>query len=519
MKRRTKNLFEDYYGSAHPATQAVPDGPKGSFGPRSALQKPAAPKVVSETEDHIEVQWTDVRTGAEYRVKERKPAGPQGDFRAYAAAENRYKSIMGLPDGGFGPSFHESRPDDPFAEDRLAPEPVASQAEIEDRIRERVAGDTKRQQAMMATRESAVFEDDWRPVHNEGQEDEAFMDPHGRIHERPANTIGPYGTERERHYEPAKTTREADHKPAAHGIYTGAERPMDRSDALEERLRQSRGLEVILTAAFRGLFGSMVADHITTRSEMSDRRHGFERPVITHILQDYGLLKPLKAADRPSGHANSDKPQKPENLDYAVGLRAIAAIPKGPEAPDLADLPGAEREALITAVGRTVLHAMTLIPAQQESDRPVPDGLQTRQLEIKKMIASALKPDILRGLVPSELIANADRRYVDSVAKARAGGSALAIVPVQRQTSEALEERPRKPGPVAGRATVGQFAEFGVSARRTVRKQLFDTEAASGEAVVPFRPISGSGAFQHSHGATRPSQVRVRRERVFEDAN
>jgi hypothetical protein len=424
-----KNLFEDYED----------DGPKRSKAPE--------PKVISETKEYVEMLVTDSRTGAQYKVKEKKPHGPQGNFSIpNNQAENRYRMIMGLP---AATPFHSERPDDPFAEDRVLPESMMSRKEVDEKVRERIMGDTRRQQFLMPSREG---------IREESEE----------IPDRPSHTFGYFGTEKDVHSLPAKLTREQSSRHESIGAFTGPQRNYVKDDPIEKRVGESRGLQVLLTAAYRGIFGTMVADHIMTRSSLSDKRPGFETPVVSTMIQDYGLMKPWKA---PDSHSQHDRPSKPENMEYAAGLRAIQAIPKGPEAPDLEDLPKAEREAIITAIGRTVLHALTSVPQQIGAGPDVETtALSQRREEIKRAIAGALKPDLLRGIVPQEYIIT-DRSKKDASAVARVGGSSRVHVGPQRIASENLEEQ--RVRPVTTRPTLGDF-NFAVSSVSRKKKVLFE---------------------------------------------
>jgi len=446
IKMPRKNLFEDYHD----------DGPK-RFTPEA--------KIVTETKDYVEMLVTDSRTGAQYKVKEKKPNGPQGNFSVPSnQAENRYRMIMGLP---AATPFHSERPDDPFAEDRLLPEAMMSRSEVDEKVRERIMSDTRRQQFLMPTRES----------HREEPQE---------IPDRPTHTFGYFGTEKDISALPAKLTREQNSAHEAIGAFTGPQKNYSRSDPIEKRLGESRGLQVLLTAAYRGLFGTLVADHIMTRSSVSDRKQGFDMPVVSHLIQDHGLMKPWTP---PETHGQKDRPSKPEAIEYAAGLRAIQAIPKGSEAPDLEDLPKAEREAIITAIGRTVLHALTSVP-QKISDGPDIETtvLSQRRDEIKKAIAGALKPDLLRGLVPQEYIVS-DRSKKDTNAIARVGGSSRAFVGPQRIASTNLEEQNvRSVSTGQARPTLGDFT-FGKQSRR--HKVLFEADERpelSGSDVRPTLP-------------------------------
>lgn len=454
-----KNLFQDYHDDV-PKTR-VPE-----------------PKVVAETKDYVEMLVTDGRTGAQYKVKERKPNGPQGNFSVPSnQAENRYRMIMGLP---AATPFHSERPDDPFAEDRVMPEAMMSQAELDEKVRERLMGDTRRQQFLMPSRES-------------------FREDTEEMPDRPTHTFGYFGTEKEVHALPSKLTREQSSNHEAIGAFTGPQKNYVRSDPIEKKLGESRGLQVLLTAAYRGLFGSMVADHIMTRSTLPDNRPGFEMPVVSHTIQDHGLMKPWTP---PETHGQKDRPTKPEAIEYAAGLRAIEAIPKGSEAPDLEDLPKAEREAIITAIGRTVLHALTSVPQKIGHGPDVEATVSSQKRdEIKKAIAGALKPDLLRGLVPQEYIIT-DRSKKDASAITRVGGSTRAHVGPQRMPSTNLEEQNVRP--VTTRPTLGDFT-FASHGRK--KKVLF----ASVDPPDSERPEVSSEvarpALPEAHGSVRSRQA------------
>ena len=134
----------------------------------------------------IQVKYSDTRTGAEYLLEERRPNGPQGDFRiSKESSDMQWRSVMGLPNNSF------DRPtENPFEEDRLKPEPIVSEHEIERLVRERESMDTKRSMAFSPTRE---------PIQMEAEDHGSYtLDFQGRIRDKPKNVVGLFGTEESR---------------------------------------------------------------------------------------------------------------------------------------------------------------------------------------------------------------------------------------------------------------------------------------------------------------------------------
>jgi hypothetical protein len=328
--------------------------------------------------------WTDKRTGAQYAVNS-KPANPaDADFSdASKLAESRYRSIMGLSES----SFHERPVDDPFEADRLGPEPMTMHHEIEERARERARFDTLKMESIRPTKEPAESD-----IVDHG---EYTVNARGQIRDKPKNTVGPFGTEEVR---PVSKTTKEDLVPVKRNTQNDrAQRNAapQRPDQLEQKVGEHRGLQKALTNAYKGLFGTTIADHIVHRSENTNKgRRDTEN--VSHIILEAGFMKPWTPPE-----AGRDKNQKPDALIEAVGQRAIATLMKGPMKSELPDLPRADREALVTALGRTILHALTLAP-ESTDDRSLGD-LKLKD-ELKSSMMNALSPDILKGLVPSEML-------------------------------------------------------------------------------------------------------------------
>lgn len=411
--------------------------------------------------EFVESLWTDKRTGAEYIVREKAPNGPQGDFRVPAAqAEARYRAAMGLPPNTSS-AFHERSEDDPFAEHRVGPERAVDKIALEASVRDRAMQDTRREQAFLPSRETP----EWAATDVEDRGDHV-VDARGRIIDKPFNTRGPYGTEDVRGpFLPSRYTSEiVSESPglakAPPKGFMGPERESVKEslqDNLDVRLEKSN-LQVLLTNVYRGLFGTNMANNIMTRSDLADRRPGFERPVISHVIIDAGLTKPWE----PPPTAVGDRPQKPEALAYAVGARAMATLLSAKVVPEVLDLPKAERDDLTVALGRTILNSMTLMPARSAAEKPLTDARSAWRLEVAQAVAKSISPDILKGLVAPEMLS--DRRVIEGPSGARVSAPATsAQMPIDRMPSES-SERPVRPL-VAARATRPMLDSFGTSRR------------------------------------------------------
>ena len=345
-------------------------------------------------DDSVETTWVDKRTGAEYRLKDSKPTGPQGDFRVPKdIAEERYRTVMGLPSVSFGPRPVEN----PFEQERLEPERAAQHRDVEETVRERITMDTRRQLAIQQTNEPAP----WASNETGDIEDHGdyLIDHHGRIKDKPANREGPFGKVKEL---PTPMNRpifgeqtETVIKQNVNAIQNVPKKGQV-SAFLEERLESKRGLQVLLTSAFRGLFGSQVADHILTRS-INDGRETFDRPVLSKTIMDAGLMKPWA----PHAAATGDRRIRPDLTAMEVGQRALRTLMKGPLAPEIQDLPKAERDDVVLALGRTILNSV--MPSKSGLRPEFEDSLKK---DLTKSISLAISPAMVAGLVPSDLLDN-----------------------------------------------------------------------------------------------------------------
>ena len=411
----------------------------------------------------IQQRWTDRTTGAEYLVKERLPEGPQGDFRTGSVqAEARYRSIMGLPATA---AFHDRPVDDPFAEDRFEPEPSVNQSEIENKIRARATFDTNREQALRPTNEVAT----WATQESFTDHGDFVMDPQGRIRDKPYNTIGPFGTVDNRgDLKNPLAVREAVTAPiVSKSQTTGLSQNIGAAqvrDAVEERLAKKDKLQNVLQQTWHGLFGSAIANNVQTGPSHNDRRLKKEKTIEAKSIFETGLTKPWMPPV-----TKTDRPTKPEQVEYAVGSRVMASVLSRKLVPELQGLPKQDKDDLTLALGRAVLNAMTSVP-DQTGDRVVTTGEGLRN-DLVKSIQNVLSPEILKGLVAPELLQ--DRRPktdLESQRVANPGAKATAVP--QRQFEE--DQRETRVAAVT-RPTLGQFSEFGSTlTNKKKKKALFD---------------------------------------------
>jgi hypothetical protein len=435
------------------------------------------PDQASRQSGYIQQRWTDRTTGAEYLVKERLPEGPQGDFRTGTAqAEARYRSIMGLPATA---AFHDRPVDDPFAEDRFEPEPSVNQAEIERKIRARATFDTQREQALKPTEEPAT----WAAQDSFTDHGEFVMDPQGRIRDKPYNTIGPFGTVDNRgDLKNPNAVREVVAAPiVAKSQTTGLSQnvggPQVR-DAVEERLAKKDKLQNVLQQTWHGLFGSAIANNMQTGPSHNDRRLKKEKTIEAKSIFETGLTKPWAPPT-----TKTDRPSKPEQVEYAVGSRVMASVLSRKLVPELQGLPKQDKDDLTLALGRAVLNAMTSVP-DQAGDRVVSTGEGLRQ-DLVKSIQNVLSPEILKGLVAPELLQ--DRRPKTDVEATRVTnpGAKATAVP-QRQFDY---DPPEAKVASVTRPTLGQFSEFGPSVGQIKaakkKKALFDLDESEADPVRP----------------------------------
>jgi len=399
--------------------------------------------------EFVESTWTDKRTGAEYRIKERMPTGPQGDFRVPEdQADMRFRQAMGL-----GAVAFTERVDFNEAFEASEPESAVDQSVLNKKIRQRALNDIKRAQAFSMSSEpfESAFED----------RESYTVNDKGQIRDKPVGTVGPFATETERQRAPpSKLTRETvPVVPAVKHVAT--------KRASEPGILDISKVETVLADAFRGLFGESVANHIVSKS-VSNARYGPEVSQLTRSIMDAGLMKPWKP-----NVAKSDRPTKPETLEYAVGSRALDQIMSQKSIPELRDMPRAERDNLTKALGRTILNAMTLMP-EKASNKSERDALE-RHEDVRKFIASAIRPEILQGLVAPELLS--DRQTKDMALVPRVSGTSHtrpgdSQMPDRSSTFDQVREDSQDAKTLATRPTLGSFSEFGL--QRRAKKNMFE---------------------------------------------
>jgi hypothetical protein len=434
--------------------------------------------------EFFDVPWTDQNTGAEYLLKERAPKPPQGDFSmGPKQAEDRYRTIMGLP---AHQSFHERPIDNPFDEERLAVEPVVDQNEIETKIRNRARFDTQREQSTRPHAEGAT----WATQNDFVDHGTHFEDPSGRIRERPKNTVGLYGTEDERGpFWPSKFTQEARTMESEGRPQTTAvtARNVEESiDALQERLSRKTNVQTLLGEAYRGLFGSGIANHIPAKAGKTDARRGHDTLVAGPLVANNGLIRPWVPPT-----TKTDRPKKADAMAYEVGLRAIQTLTNRKMVPKVLELSKSDKDDLTLALGRTVLNALDVMPTQMSHERPnVSVG---RDSTLEGTIAKALTPDILKALVPPDMLADLRPKLDTISARTTNAGQKNLAMPQRNFDSEA---RNMKTAEVT-RPTVGQFTDFASKKRQ---KNVFESEF-EGLEEAPTRTQMDSMANHRSQGA------------------
>lgn len=363
----------------------------------------------------VQVPFRDSKTGAEYLVQERRPNGPQGDFRVQREA-------IQLPQS-FG-----SRPDELEAQ---VPEPMVSESEIELKLRLREQNDVRKTMSR-PTNEPAESE-----LKDHG---EYTTDLQGRIRDKPKNVRGMFGTEDLRPTPMPLRPETLQSRPSEKAMLSNPQslstgHALSRqTDAIEKRIGSDEKLQVLLTNAFRGLQSMQKVKGL--QSDKSDRVLATEHKIKAHSILDAGLLKPWTS---PKSAATSDRPHKPDDIAHAVGTRALQSLIKGPLAHDIQDLPKADRDDMSKALGRVILNALASGPEQKGQHSDLEDRIMNA--ELKKSISLTISPSILAGLVSAEQLS--DRRPIDLSAGPRAHGpTQKEIAGVPNRHTVRISERP-----------------------------------------------------------------------------
>jgi len=447
MNKMKKNLFSDPY----------------AFVRSSEVREPQEITRAATESSSVESTWVDKRTGAEYLLKDHKPQGPQGDFRVPKdVAEERYRAVMGISAVHFGPRPVEN----PFEEDRLKPEAAPRYRDVEDTVRERISFDTKKQLSFQQTTETAP----WAASEAEEHQDYT-IDHQGRVRDKPANREGPFGRINEIQEplrpkfgdQPESVIKQSVGRPVQ-----PVSKHVKETIDLEERLEKRRGLQVLLTSAFRGLFGSQVADHIITRS-LSDNKQTFDRPVLSRTIMDAGLMKPWM----PHAEATGDRRIRPDMTAMEVGNRALRTLMKGPLAPEIQDLPKAERDDVALAMGRTILNAV--MPSKTNAK---PDLEQSLKRDLSKSISLSISPAMVAGLLPSDLL---DVNVKPQVQQMRTTNASAKVNEIQERAPIAEKQLRENIGPLKAPSanTILNFSK---------KKNLWTVDDEQAEEVIDRRP-------------------------------
>ena len=424
-------------------------------------------------EETIKIKYSDQRTGAEFLIEERKPNGPQGDFRiSKTSSDMQWRSIMGLGAQNFN---RPENTEEAFEEERLKPEPIVSEKEIEDFVRQRESANTKRSMAQMPTRE---------PLEQDAEDHGDYtLNFKGQIQDKPKNVMGLFGTEENRPKQMPlgrienKVTIEA--KPIKNEIKK-SEMPILESTAKSAKIQE------LLGNTFRSLFAQKPQDQ--NEKSIDDRRLGTDQKKISKVIVDSGLLKPWVP---PTVHGLTDKPQRPDDVAKTVGLRAIQSLTKGPLAQDIQDLPKAERDDLTKAIGRTILNALTNQPEQKGQQTELADRPEFE--ELKKSISMNISPNILIGLVNTEMLSDRAKKDIAAVLRTTAPANKSMAVPNRhtvdlKQTPEKVIERP-----IVGEYKKKKFFDFDEVDQKD--RNEFSLQRADANKFVEANPRSERSNF------------------------
>ena len=496
MKRSVwSDPYADLDVSDAPAARRPPAAPEvfesfaGRSVTRSAQHEGLEARRATDSSELPEVhsRYVDKRTGAQYDVREKAAAGPQGDYRVSGSqAELRYRAIMGLPERPTETFTAPPMRDGAFETERFEPEARVSETDILGRYRHRMQLDAQRQMSFAPSSEPADF-DAQAGFQDHG---EYYLDPSGKPIDKKVNTIGPFGTEATRtkaQLAPSKWTRETvvsgpSGRSLEPGTAGGQIAKRSELSALEARFGEQKALAGLVSTAFRGLFGVSIADHVVNRSEVN--RRTLEDPVaLARAIVDAGLLKPWTYSAKADA---SDRPVKNDDARvYSVGQRAIQTLMTGRLMPELLDLPRAQKDDLAVALGRSIMNALTTMPEQIDRtsfSAGAQDyfGSKGRQ-ELQKALSAAIKPELVQGLVPPEFLAA--RQRIDPSAVERvapdANQSSLASMPQRSYDRDSVAGESK--APLVTRATLGDFAQF---SRRGPQRSAFEESVDLDEAEL-----------------------------------
>lgn len=387
-------------------------------------------------------EWVDSKTGAAFQIREKAPAGPQGDFRVGSReADQRFMALTGRgPAGREVPSWTAAeRVEEPAPQ----PETFITDAEIEAKIRQRALTDAKRDLMMQQTTETP----EW--ALQNGSESSGFVtDASGRVIDMPFNRKGLNEDQR-------------DYGPSDHGNMRGVrDKAVTGRDVVKldlgpqqtdpvERIFSTRDdAQVSLATAFRNIFGESVADHIVNRSDV-DRRPGYERPTIAHAIMDSGFIKPWQPPDV------MERPTRPDAVAYAVGSRAVEGLIARRAMPELVDMPQSQRDALTVAIGRAILHVVAPSGPSKAPNRSHLDSSFNAEI-IRAALATSISPSMLQGILAPEILAAATKSDHASATKFTTNPVSQSHVGLLVRQDSITD----RSGPLGVQATRGVRADF-----------------------------------------------------------
>jgi len=408
----------------------------------------------------IESRYVDKRTGAEYIVKEPTVSKPDGDFRVSSQEANeRFNSLMGISRTAEMYDLSNGIPEVQF--DTLEPEPFMNETLLQPAFRRRANEDLQRTIQFMPSTDVPK----WASSELETNDD-FTINENGQIKDKPFNTEGLYGTEKVRHMPKSKMPDNRADLVKEKPNFTAAYKHKTKPEVIEDRMAEPK-MQIILSKLFHGLLAANMPGTLKSGPSENDRKLLQEPEKIARRILDAGLVKPWT---RNTEKSLSDRIDKPEDVAYTVGRKAVEHMMNQRMVPEILDLSALEREELTVAIGRTILNSV--LPSQRQTGGPTIESFDALgKKELQKIFSAIISPRVLNGFIKQGSLSEREQKEISSILTVSNPSNRVIEMPLQQR--QALLDERKQYAPRVSKPTMGSLECLG---RSKPMKKLFDMD-------------------------------------------
>jgi hypothetical protein len=199
----------------------------------------------------------------------------------------------------------------------------------------------------------------------------------------------------------------------------------------------------------------------------NDRKLLQEPEKIARRILDAGLVKPWT---RNTEKSLSDRIDKPEDVAYTVGRKAVEHMMNQRMVPEILDLSALEREELTVAIGRTILNSV--LPSQRQTGGPTIESFDALgKKELQKIFSAIISPRVLNGFIKQGSLSEREQKEISSILTVSNPSNRVIEMPLQQR--QALLDERKQYAPRVSKPTMGSLECLG---RSKPMKKLFDMD-------------------------------------------